>query len=231
MLFPIRDENPSRERPIVNYILIGINILVFLYEISLGSNTRTVFFHRFGIVPYEYTHRADIFVPSAIPINLITAMFIHGGFWHIFGNMWFLYIFGDNVEDAMGHVRYLIFYLLSGIIASATHIIFNPGSRVPMIGASGAISGVLGAYFVLYPSARIVSIVFLGFFITSVILPAYLYLGIWIIMQTIFAFSSIGVDAASGVAWFAHVGGFVGGILLLPLFARRRRTPPRVYWW
>ncbi len=231
MLFPIRDENPSRERPIVNYILIGINILVFLYEISLGSDMRSVFFHRFGIVPYEYTHGKDILIPSAIPINLITAMFIHGGFWHIFGNMWFLYIFGDNVEDAMGHVRYLIFYLLSGIIASATHIIFNPGSKVPMIGASGAISGVLGAYFVLYPSARIVSVVFLGFFITSVILPAYLYLGIWIIMQAIFAFSSIGVKAASGVAWFAHVGGFVGGILLLPLFARRRRTPPRVYWW
>ncbi len=231
MLFPIRDENPSRERPIVNYILIGINILVFLYEISLGSDMRSVFFHRFGIVPYEYTHGKDIFIPSAMPINLITAMFIHGGFWHIFGNMWFLYIFGDNVEDAMGHVRYLIFYLLSGIIASATHIIFNPGSKVPMIGASGAISGVLGAYFVLYPSARIVSVVFLGFFITSVILPAYLYLGIWIIMQAIFAFSSIGVKAASGVAWFAHVGGFVGGILLLPLFARRRRTPPRVYWW
>ncbi len=231
MLFPIRDENPSRERPIVNYILIGINILVFLYEISLGSDMRSVFFHRFGIVPYEYTHGKDILIPSAMPINLITAMFIHGGFWHIFGNMWFLYIFGDNVEDAMGHVRYLIFYLLSGIIASATHIIFNPGSKVPMIGASGAISGVLGAYFVLYPSARIVSVVFLGFFITSVILPAYLYLGIWIIMQAIFAFSSIGVKAASGVAWFAHVGGFVGGILLLPLFARRRRTPPRVYWW
>ncbi len=232
MLLPLRDENPSREFPIVNYMLIGINIAAFIYELMIGRHALPFFFSVYGVIPYEYTHHIDLPPPSAIPWNLLTAMFLHGGFAHILGNMWFLFIFGDNVEDAMGHFRYLIFYLLSGLGASATHIIFSPNSKVPMIGASGAISGVLGAYFVLYPGARIVAILPLWFYFTTVILPAYLYLGLWIIIQMIFAFGSIGAHgAAGGVAWFAHVGGFILGVLLVPIFARRRRTPPRYYWW
>ncbi len=245
MLFPIRDENPSREKPIVNYVIIGINILVYLYEVSLDPTRLHMFFMKYGIIPIEYGIKLGIvhsvppqyiytlnLVRSAVPWNLLTAMFLHGGFMHILGNMWFLWIFGDNVEDAMGHFRYLIFYILSGLIASFTHILFHPGSAVPMIGASGAISGVLGAYFLLYPGARIISLAFLGFVITTIALPAYLYLGVWIFIQIIFGFGSIGAHgAASGVAWFAHIGGFFGGMLIMPLFARRRRTPPRYYWW
>ena len=232
MLIPFRDVNPSRRTPIVNYILIALNVMAFIYELSLGSYRLPIFFRIYGIIPFEYTHHVDIPPPSAIPMNLFTAMFLHGGFAHILGNMWFLWIFGDNVEDAMGHFRYLLFYLLTGLIASFTHIIFSPNSTVPMIGASGAISGVLGAYFVLYPGARIIALVPLWFMFTTVILPAYLYLGLWIIIQLIFGLGSIGAHgAAGGVAWFAHIGGFIAGALLVPIFAVRRRHPPRYYWW
>jgi membrane associated rhomboid family serine protease len=157
----------------------------------------------------------------APPLTVLTSMFLHAGFAHLLGNMVFLWIFGNNVEDATGHPRFLLFYLACGVAAALSHILTRPGSTVPMVGASGAISGVLGAYFLLYPHARIVTLVLLGFFAQTVRIPAFFFLGLWFLMQLFPAFLSVGGDGG-GVAWFAHIGGFVAGMLLLVPFKRRR---------
>ncbi|MBC7251490.1 MAG: rhomboid family intramembrane serine protease [Anaerolineae bacterium] len=231
-MFPIQDTVRSRDLPIVNWLIILANIVVFLFEASLGPRQLEVFIHLCGAVPRQFL--AD---PGLVQVaKLFTSMFLHGGWAHLISNVWALYIFGDNVEDRMGHWRYLLFYLLSGVIAALTHIFLTPTSTVPMIGASGAISGVLGAYLVLFPTSRVITLVPLFFVPWFVEIPALFYLGFWFVSQLfngLFALAVSGpVGTYGGVAWWAHVGGFAAGLLLVGLFARRRvrRFYPDEYW-
>jgi len=208
----------------VTIALIGANVLVFLYQISLGFEHGAAFVAIFGAVPAQFSGA----VPHAVPVlppglTIATSMFLHGGVLHLLGNMVFLWIFGNNVEDATGHLRFLVFYLGCGAAAAAAHIVFHPASNVPMVGASGAISGVLGAYFLLYPHARIVTLVWLGFFAQTVQIPAFVFLGFWFLVQS-FSWAVGGGGGGGGVAFAAHVGGFVAGLLLLvPLKQRQIR--------
>lgn len=220
-MIPLRDENPSSSRPIVTYLIIAINVLVFIYMLSLGSESAIErFVFAYGAIPGEITGRVGGEPAQEYP-TLITSMFMHGGWAHLLGNMLYLWIFGDNVEDLMGHGRFAIFYILSGLAAVWAHILTSPASKIPLVGASGAIAGVLGAYLVLFPRARIISLIPLGFFLRVVAVPAILFLPIWFLMQFIFGVASLGAETA-GVAWWAHVGGFVAGAALCWLFVRRR---------
>ena len=239
-MIPIKDDIPSRTFPIVNISLIFVNIFFFLVEVSLGDKLALLFNH-FGVIPAKYfasyyiTSDRVVYIGTADRIiPLFTSLFLHGGWFHLFGNMLYLYIFGDNVEDRMGHIRYLIFYILCGLIANLTHIAFNPESRIPSVGASGAIAGVLGAYMLLYPTARVVVLIMLFFYIDFVALPALIVLGFWFIIQFFSGILSLGVQSAStgGVAWWAHIGGFVAGMSLVFLFKRRDYRPiGRDLWW
>jgi membrane associated rhomboid family serine protease len=228
-MLPLRDTIRSRSFPLVNTALIAVNILVFLFEASLGTGI-TRFIRLFGVVPARFLAHTD-----AVQIaTLFTSMFLHGGWAHIISNMLALYIFGDNVEDRMGHLRYLLFYLLCGLVAGLAHIHFNPLARVPTVGASGAISGVLGAYLVLFPASRVITLVPFLFWPIFVEIPAVFYLGMWFISQLLngtLALATAGVvQAYGGVAWWAHVGGFLAGVALVGLFARcrvRRQTAQR----
>ncbi len=221
-MIPLKDKNPSSTVPFVNYILIAANAAVFFYELSLGSGLGD-FFVKYGLVPSRYfemvaahTHPVTRYFP------FFTSMFIHGGWLHIIGNMWFLFIFGDNVEDRLGHRRYFLFYLLSGLAAAALQVFLSAGSSVPTIGASGAISGVLGAYLVMFPRARIVTLLPIFFFFDIIDISAILFIGFWFMIQFFSGIQSLGVDTTGGIAWWAHVGGFVAGIALVPIFRRRR---------
>jgi hypothetical protein len=218
-MIPLRDKNQSRTTPFINYLLIGSCVLVFLYELSLGENPEGCF-GRFAVVPRAVTYglRGQIpLVPACLP--LLTSMFLHGGWLHLLGNMIYLYIFGDNVEDRLGHGRYLCFYLLCGVGSAAAQVWSSPASEIPILGASGAIAGVLGAYLLLYPRARILTIIPLVILFPVIEVPAYLFLGFWFVLQFIQASLSSGAEeAGGGVAWWAHAGGFVAGVALLPLF-------------
>jgi membrane associated rhomboid family serine protease len=217
-MIPLRDNIPSRTVPIVNYALIGANIVCFLYQLSLGPRLDR-FVLTWGMVPAQM-------LSSHGGINLtglttaITSMFLHAGWLHVLGNMLYLYIFGDNVEDRMGHCRYLLFYLLCGICAAAAQLWAAPASRIPMVGASGAIAGVMGAYFCLYPRARIVMLVFLFIFIDFIEVPAFFFIAFWFLLQ--FLSGALSSSSQGGVAWWAHIGGFAGGIVLLLFFKKRR---------
>lgn len=206
-MFPIGDENRRDHiTPVINYLLIAINVAVFLYQIQLGSDGAIQeFINRYGVIPREIAGRQDLY-------TLLTSMFIHGGWAHIIGNMVFLGVFGDNVEDAFGHVGYLVFYLLTGLAASAAHIILNPGSQIPSVGASGAISGVLGAYLIFFGSNPIR--VLIVWFVTVV--PAWVMIGLWAVQQFIATYGSIAAtdQTTGGVAYAAHAGGFVAGLLV-----------------
>ncbi len=225
-MIPIRDRNRSQTRPFVNYLLIGLCGLVFLYELSLGGKEDD-FFRRFAVSPREVSLAAGgqaAIIPSFLP--LVTSMFLHGGWIHLLGNMLYLYIFGDNVEDRMGHGRYLFFYLLCGIGSAVVQVWSNPDSEIPLLGASGAIAGVLGAYLLLYPKARILTMIPLVILFPIVEVPAFLFLGLWFILQFVQASLSGSIDeTGGGVAWWAHAGGFVAGAAMLPVFllGRRRR--------
>ncbi len=241
-MIPIRDDISSRTFPIVSVSLIAINALAFLYELALPPAGLEDFFQQYAVIPIRYFAKGhiDIFgvehpytmVDLAIPI--FTAMFLHGGWMHIGGNMLYLWIFGDNVEDRMGHGRFLVFYLLSGVLATAAHIMFNPHSQVPSLGASGAIAGVLGAYLLLYPTARVVTLVPIFFFIEFIPIPAVIVLGIWFLQQFFAGAASLGAASAQtgGVAWWAHIGGFVAGMVLVHLFKRKDYWPaePDLWW-
>jgi membrane associated rhomboid family serine protease len=209
-MFPIRDTQPSYSKPIVTVFLIVINVLVFLFEFSLGPYEQNAFIAAYGLTPDRFHF-----------VNVLTSMFLHGGWMHVLGNMWFLWIFGDNIEDILGHGKYLIFYLLCGIAAGLTQTMLSPDSRVPMVGASGAIAGVMGAYLVLYPRARVLT---WFFFVVILPFPAWLWLVIWGAGQLLSGTASAisGVPQAGGIAVWAHVGGFVVGILLIKLFPQRR---------
>lgn len=218
-MIPLKDTVQARSFPMVNWILIGVNILAFLIELNFGPDIER-FIAAFGLVPVRLLD-----VPSlAQVLTIFTSMFLHGGWLHLISNLLALYIFGDNVEDRVGHGRYLVFYLLCGLIAALTHIAFNATSPVPTIGASGAISGVLGAYFILYPRARVITLIPLFIFPWFVEIPAVFYLGFWFLSQLFNGALSFGAGAQmyGGVAWWAHAGGFLAGFLLVGLFQQRR---------
>ncbi len=220
-MFPIQDSAPRRRTPIATYLLIGINVVVFLLEVILPPHILQAIVYYFGVVPVRYTYPsvAKHFVPGLKYLDFITCMFLHGGWMHLFGNMWTLWIFGDNVEDRMGSIRFLFFYLTCGIIASLFHIYMHPRSFVPIIGASGAISGVLGAYYVLFPLSRIIVMVPILFFPFFFEMLAVFYLAWWFIIQLLSGtFSIVHQQIAGGVAWWAHVGGFLAGIFLHRFF-------------
>jgi membrane associated rhomboid family serine protease len=223
-MFPLRDTEPSYSKPVVTTILIVINLLIFLFEFSLDPYYRNLFIARYGMVPDEFTFRA-----------LFTSMFLHGGWMHVLGNMWFLWIFGDNVEDTLGHGKYLLFYLACGMAAGLAQVLVDPSSRVPTVGASGAIAGVMGAYMVKFPHSRIRTLIFIFLFITTVDVPAWLMLIYWFLIQFFNGFGTIGyshVSQGGGVAYMAHVGGFIAGIVLVLLMAPKPRyTRPDNYYW
>jgi membrane associated rhomboid family serine protease len=231
-MIPLKDDIPSSTVPYVTIGLIGLNVLVFLYQASMGlsgdQHAAEAVVFEFGATPCRITGACPI--PGDFPspiVTIFTSMFLHGGLLHVGGNMLYLWIFGDNVEDTFGHGRYLMLYLLSGIAAAATQIASSPRSSVPMIGASGAVSGVLGAYILLFPFAGVQMLVIFGFFIRIVRWPALIVLGFWIIIQAlsgILTFSSAawGGGEAGGTAWFAHIGGFLAGMALLFLMRPRR---------
>ena len=205
MFFPYKDDNPRVLFPFVTYGIIGINILVFWAQFFVYGNERLI--STFAFVPYEF----KLF-------TIFTSMFMHGGLMHIIGNMWFLYIFGDNVESILGHVRFLLFYLFCGIGAAVAQFLIQPDSTTPMVGASGAIAGVLGAYMIKFPKARVHVLAVIFIFITTIVVPAQLVLGIWFLMQLSGGLGSLGFDTTGGIAWFAHIGGFIVGISTLRIF-------------
>ncbi len=224
-MIPIRDATRSQTFPVLNVLLIALNVLAFLWQLSQGQRLEEAFF-LYGIVPARYSDPsiAAHFTVFQQVLPFFTTMFLHGGFLHILGNMWFLYIFGDNIEDRLGHLRYLIFYLLCGVAAGLVHLVTNWNSKIPTIGASGAISGVMGAYLVLYPRARVLTLIPIFFFFQFVELPAYIFLAFWFLMQLLSAGMASGGAEVGGVAFWAHVGGFVTGLLFVKVFDWIPRT-------
>lgn len=220
-MFPIKDNVPRRSPPVMTYCLILANVLVFGFELLLSDRALERLFYHFGLVPYRYTHPAWA-ESLGYPDNywpFITNMFLHGGWLHVISNMWTLWIFGDNVEDCMGSVRFTVFYFLCGVSASAVHWVTNPESTVPALGASGAIAGVLAAYFVLFPLARIITLIPIFFYPFFVEIPAFFYLVFWFFMQFLSGtLSLVAPQQGGGIAWWAHIGGFGAGIILVRLF-------------
>lgn len=224
-MFPINDNNPTNTKAYVTYTIVVINILIFIYEISLTPPQLERFFQLYAVIPKELTasfSSITVNQPIPEPLTLITSQFLHGGFAHIFGNMLFLWIFGNNIEDQLGHLKYLIFYLACGVLAGLSQWFFSTQSALPSLGASGAIAGVLGAYVLRFPHARVRTLIFLGPFITFPAIPAIFFLGIWFFQQALYGVASLNVPSNigmenGGVAYFAHIGGFVFGAILGPL--------------
>jgi membrane associated rhomboid family serine protease len=219
-LIPYKDDNPTRRPPVVTLAIIALNVLVFIME--LAGNMQAMAFN-YGAIP-----RAMLTLQSNQPISpvltVFTAMFLHGGFLHIGGNMLYFWIFGNNIEDKLGHGRFLVFYLLSGVVAAYCNALVDPTSTVPMIGASGAIAGILGAYILLFPRAQVYTVIILIFFIQIVRLPSLIVIGFWIIIQVINGLMASGVTGQhAGVAWFAHIGGFLFGLGMIKVFLKTRR--------
>jgi len=228
-MIPIKDDNPLTIKPIVTIALIIINCVVFLYAFSLGRHGFTDFTFKYGLIPAELIQGHDLTPPryaflSTSPfLNVFTSMFMHGGFLHLGGNMLYLWIFGNNIEDVLGHIKFAIFYLLSGIAAVLSFTALSPNSTVPMIGASGAIAGVLGAYIVRFPNARVHTIIWLFFIIQVIKVPAIILLGFWFFLQIINSSSALYSTNGGGVAWFAHIGGFIFGAAVFLIFGLRGR--------
>jgi membrane associated rhomboid family serine protease len=225
-LIPIRDDNPTGRIPFVTRALIVVNAALFLYELSLGDALRA-FMYEWGMVPLRLTAALEVGnEPLAAPAaTLLTSTFLHGGWMHLIGNMWYLWIFGDNVEDRLGHVRFLIFYLVAGVFAGLVHYLTAATSQVPTVGASGAIAAVLGGYLVAFPRARVLTLVPLFVFIQFVWLPAVLVLGLWFFYQFFSGALSLSYGATGGVAWWAHIGGFVFGLVAMRAVGGRPRRP------
>ncbi len=223
-MFPLKDTQPSYSRPVVTILLIVTNVLVFLYELTLDDFTRNYLIELYGMEPAHLHLR-----------SLVTSMFLHGSIMHVAGNMWFLWVFGDNIEDVLGHAKFLVFYLVCGIAAALAQAFMNPFSNLPMVGASGAIAGVMGAYIVKFPRARILTLVFIFIFITTVDVPAVVMLAYWFFIQLFSGLGSVAhthLTGGGGVAWFAHVGGFIAGIILIKVMGTRERFSRRrdLYW-
>jgi len=227
-MIPLRDENPTRTVPFVNHALVAVNIAVFVYQVLLavdgGPAATMAFIERLAVTPVALLSPAGWSqAPVPPPATLMTSMFVHGSFLHLAGNMLYLWVFGDNIEDSMGHLKYLVFYIACGLGAAVAQVAVAPSSALPMVGASGAIAGVLGAYLVLHPTNQVLTLVFLVIFIRVMYLPAVVLLGLWFIIQI---FSALN-DGGGGVAWYAHIGGFLVGVLLIGIFAASHRRPPR----
>jgi len=222
-MIPLKDLNPRRTTPFVTVLIILANVAVFLYQVSLGPRAGQALIYAFGMVPV----RVELLLTGhPVAMNqafgpLLTSMFLHGGWLHIIGNMWFLWIFGDNIEDTLGHFNYLLFYLVCGVAAGITHTLANLNSTVPAVGASGAISGVLGAYMVLFPGSRVLTLIPLFVIWFTVQLPAVVILGYWFLIQFLSGLGSLGAGMEGGTAWWAHIGGFILGAVLV-LGSRRR---------
>lgn len=228
-MVPLRDNNPISITPYVTYGLFIANIAVFVYQLSLSEPQLEQFFRVAAMVPCELSGSCAIAQPF-LPewMTLFTSQFLHGGFLHIAGNMLFLWIFGNNIEDRLGHVKYLIFYLTCGALAALTQWFFSQNSQIPSLGASGAIAGIMGAYILRFPNAKVLTLVPLGFFLTTFNLPAYLFLGFWFVQQAFFSVASLGVRTnvgmeGGGIAYWAHAGGFVVGAVLGPMMGLMRR--------
>ena len=223
-MFPLYDDIPSSRKPLVTWALLAANVGIFLWQTASGTG-QELWAWKFGLVPWELTHGSELTpeVPSSPYLNLFSSMFLHGDVMHLGGNMLYLWIFGDNVEDRLGPVRFLIFYVLSGLAATLFFVWTQPGLRIPLVGASGAIAGVLGAYLVSFPKARVATLIFLGFFIRVVYIPAVVVLGLWFVLQILSGLPTVAsAEESGGVAFMAHAGGFVAGIVLVFLMARRR---------
>jgi len=217
-MFPLRDSVPTRRFPFVNYALIAINIAIFIKELQFSNaGLLEKFIAQYGLVPVRFFNDPVIGLPT-----LFSSMFLHGGWGHVLGNMWFLHVFGDNVEDNLGHVRYSFYYLLMGFGAAAAQLAANPQSALPMVGASGAIAGVLGGYFILHPRARVLTLIPIFIFIRLIEIPAFFFLGIWFLMQTVNGVGSLSTQVmrgdVGGVAWWAHAGGFAAGFMGIWIF-------------
>ena len=222
-MIPLRDENPSTTVPVVTRILIAINVAAFIYEVVLGPSLKP-FLMEWGLVPERLTlalrYREEPWLVAGL--TLVSSMFLHGGWMHLIGNMWYLWVFGDNVEDRFGHAGYLLFYLAAGVIAGLTQVAINPLSSLPTVGASGAIAGVLGAYAVAFPRARVITLVPLFIFIQIIPLPALVVLGLWFVIQFFSGWLTLGSAMSGGIAFWAHIGGFAFGALAMLLLARGR---------
>ena len=252
-MIPYHDENETQRTPVVTFILIGLCVFAWLFVQGAGAEYALAeSVCNLGLIPAELMGTASVGAqfpmgrglvcvvdPGMQVSNVVTSMFLHGSWMHLIGNMWFLWLFGNNIEDSMTRPRYLAFYLLCGLAAALAQVFFDPDSIIPMVGASGAISGVMGAYLVLYPKVRVFTMVPLGFFLTSVALPAWFMLIYWAFLQLAGGFTSIGSEETGGVAFWAHLGGFVAGLVLVKLFARPQRVrehrshhwrPERVGW-
>ena len=223
-MIPLRDHNPSRRIPIVNLTLITINLGVFIYQSFLAPQGPAHLINTLGVIPRELFSLTDVGAPTPIaaPLTLFSAMFIHGGWLHLLGNMLYLWVFGDNVEDRLGHGRYLVFYGATGLAASVVHAFIFPESSVPCVGASGAISGVLAAYLIFYPKAKVSTLFVIFIFIRIVRLPAVVLLGLWIALQVASGITELS-EEAGGVAWFAHIGGFTAGLMLAFILRPKRK--------
>ncbi len=216
-MIPIRDTTPTQNAPIVNSTIIGFNIVIFVLQIAQGPGLNQLNYI-YGLVPARYTvpQITAYFTSGQQLLSFFSFMFLHGNFWHLLGNMWSLYIFGDNVEDHLGHLRYIVFYLLCGLASGVSHLLLNMNSNLPTIGASGAIAGVMGAYFILHPFSKILTLIPILFIPWFIEIPAFFYLGFWFILQFI---NAAGAQAdVSGIAWWAHIGGFIFGIIILKVF-------------
>jgi len=237
-MFPLKDENPTELLPFVTIAFIAVNVMVWLLVQGAGAGTTFMdSLCQYGAVPGEIT--GTLSPGTAVQLGdyscrvgglrweaVITSMFMHGSWMHLLGNMWFLWVFGNNIEDSVGHVRYILFYLITGAVAAGAHILGSPGSAVPMVGASGAISGVMGAYLVLYPQVRIHTLIIIIFYIRIIPVPAWVMLGYWFVLQLLLGANDPG--SGGGVAFWAHVGGFVAGVILIKLFERRSRVKARL---
>jgi membrane associated rhomboid family serine protease len=219
-MIPFKDDNPTRTFPYITLLIIGANILVFVLQ-AFSSKSGQEIAYSYGAIPYSITS-FNSNQPIPVFMTVFTSMFMHGGLLHLGGNMLYFWIFGDNIEDSLGHIRFIFFYLFCGIIAAYSHALTAPGSHVPMIGASGAISGLLGAYALLFPSARVHTLLFFGFFIQVVRIPALIVIGFWAIIQFVSGLMTQGGLPHGGVAWFAHAGGFMAGLLTIKLWLPRR---------
>ena len=231
-MFPLKDTVPHIGFAVVTWALIVLNGIIFIFEISIPEDLLQQLFYLFGLVPAKYSYPSWALIHGLRfddYLSFLTNMFLHGGLFHIVGNMWFLYLFGSSVEDRMGHLRFLIFYLLSGIAANVIYFVVDIHSKVPEFGASGAIAGVMGAYIVMFPNARIITLFFILFFPVFVEISAFFYVGFWFLMQILSGTLSLGFHEAGGVAWWAHIGGFVAGILLLPFFRNKLYSPRKSY--
>lgn len=224
-MIPIKDQLTTRRFPIMNYVLIAANIFVFILQWLAGSNQEALVYE-FALIPANLVKAINL----ANMGDIFTSMFMHAGLAHIGGNMLYLWIFGDNVEDSMGSGKYLFFYLVGGVVASLTHVFTNPASQIPTVGASGAIAAVLGAYLVLYPRSRVLTFIPIGYFMRLTTVPASIVLGLWFILQLFNGVLSMGASDVGGVAFWAHIGGFVAGVVLAKLFASRRNTAYESRW-